>query len=65
MELHGWLLETHPSLDEGFIFITGGAFTPKARDYLSRVHNLRIEKPFDPLMFRQLVDGHLKGMTKG
>jgi hypothetical protein len=27
--------------------MTGGAFTPRAREFLARLPNLRIEKPFD------------------
>ncbi|HEY2028288.1 MAG TPA: PAS domain S-box protein [Myxococcales bacterium] len=29
------------------VFMTGGAFTPRAREFLARLPNLRIEKPFD------------------
>jgi CheY-like chemotaxis protein len=29
------------------VFLTGGAFTERARDFLARVPNRRIEKPFD------------------
>ena len=27
--------------------MTGGAFTPRAREFLERVPNPRVEKPFD------------------
>ncbi len=46
MDLHKWLVENFPELAKQLIFITGGAFTPRARDYLSSVDNLRLEKPF-------------------
>jgi hypothetical protein len=29
------------------VFLTGGAFTPESRDFLERVPNPRLEKPFD------------------
>ncbi len=29
------------------IFLTGGAFTPRAQEFLARVPNARLEKPFD------------------
>jgi hypothetical protein len=28
------------------IFLTGGAFTPQARQFLDEVDNMRIDKPF-------------------
>ena len=37
------------------IFLTGGAFTPRAREFLSRVSNPKLEKPFDPQGLRNLV----------
>jgi response regulator RpfG family c-di-GMP phosphodiesterase len=37
------------------IFVTGGAFTVKAREFLDRVSNPRLEKPFQIRELRQLV----------
>ncbi len=56
MDLHEWLTERHPRLAKQFIFITGGAFTPRARDYLNKVDNIRLEKPFDITNFRKIVN---------
>ena len=36
--------------------MTGGAFTPKATEYLERVSNLHIEKPFDVTNLKKLVN---------
>jgi CheY-like chemotaxis protein len=36
----------HPELIERFVFITGGAFTDSARDFLDSYPGLRLEKPF-------------------
>ncbi len=47
MELHAWIAQREPSLAGQVVFITGGAFTPGASEYLGKVENLRIEKPFD------------------
>jgi|GEM_PF-2474883 len=55
MDLHCWIADTYPRLADRVIFITGGVFTPRARDYLSKVNNMRIEKPFKTAMFRKLV----------
>jgi PAS domain S-box-containing protein len=55
MELHAWLSREAPALAERVVFITGGAFTPGAAEYLARTRNLLIEKPFDTRGFRKLV----------
>jgi CheY-like chemotaxis protein len=55
MELHAWLTGTDPELAERVVFITGGAFTPGAADYLALVGNLRVEKPLDVAAFRRLT----------
>ena len=36
-----------PQVAERFIFMTGGAFTPRANQFLESAHNLKLEKPFD------------------
>jgi CheY-like chemotaxis protein len=46
-ELYDKLLRTHPDQAERMIFITGGAFTARAQEFLARVPNRRVEKPFD------------------
>jgi CheY-like chemotaxis protein len=60
MDLHAWLVERSPTLAERVIFVTGGAFTPRARSYLSHVDNLRLEKPFEVDAFRKLVDARMR-----
>ncbi|HEX8908045.1 MAG TPA: hypothetical protein VF805_02515, partial [Anaeromyxobacteraceae bacterium] len=42
---------------ERLVFVTGGAFTAQAREFLARVPNPRVEKPFEPATLRALVDG--------
>jgi DNA-binding NtrC family response regulator len=56
LELHEWLTEKHPRLARQFIFITGGAFTPKTREYLRKIDNIRLDKPFDMTNFRKIVN---------
>jgi PAS domain S-box-containing protein len=63
MDLHEWLTERQPQLAKQLIFITGGAFTPRARDYLSKVDNIRLEKPFDVTNFKKIV-GELVQLAK-
>ena len=55
VELHEWLCTAHPDLAKQVVFITGGAFTPKAREYLAKVSNIRLEKPFDVANFKKIV----------
>ena len=55
VELHQWLSTTRPNLARQVVFITGGAISPKARQYLSKVDNLRIDKPFDAANFKKIV----------
>ena len=55
MELHARVREVAPALADRTVFLTGGAFTPSAREFLARVPNPRIEKPFEPDALRALV----------
>jgi CheY-like chemotaxis protein len=49
-----------PEYAERIIFLTGGAFTVKAREFLDRVSNPRLEKPFDMATLRGLVNSQLQ-----
>ena len=55
VDLHRWLSEKDPGLAQRTVFITGGTFTPKCREYLDGVDNLKIEKPFDTKTLKKLV----------
>lgn len=55
MELYEWIAANHPELRERVIFITGGAFTPAASEFLDRTGNTVIEKPFDFEMLSRLI----------
>jgi len=55
MELHAELLRTHPEVAQRMIFVSGGAFTDAAREFLRRIPNPQIEKPFDPQQLRDLI----------
>lgn len=47
MEISRWLERTEPQLADRIVFMTGGAFTDEAREFLRRVPaGRRIEKPF-------------------
>ncbi len=55
MELHHALCRSHPALAERMVFITGGAFTEAAENFLERVAIRRMDKPFDPRALEALV----------
>jgi PAS domain S-box-containing protein len=55
MELYQHFATSAPEMASRIIFITGGAFTPKAREFLERVPNQHVEKPFDARNLRALV----------
>ena len=44
-----------PEVAKGMVFFSGGAFTDAAREFLRRVPNPQIEKPFDPQQLRELI----------
>jgi PAS domain S-box-containing protein len=51
--------ERDPAHGDRFVFMTGGAFTPKARAFLESVPNERVEKPFDIPKLRELIGRRL------
>ncbi|HET8540214.1 MAG TPA: PAS domain S-box protein [Anaeromyxobacter sp.] len=61
MELHARLAREAPALAGLLVFLTGGAFTPDARDFLARVPNVRLEKPISPEALRAAVASALGG----
>src|SRR5450631_1468720 len=48
IELHQALVRSRPELAERMVFVTGGAFTGAAEDFLDRVDVRRMDKPFEP-----------------
>ena len=55
--LHDEVAFRHPELAERFIFMTGGAFTPAARAFLSAWKGRVLEKPIDLNTLRRYLDG--------
>jgi len=52
MDLYDWVEQEHRALASRMVFMTGGAFTERARELLDRLPDRWIEKPFD---FEQLM----------
>jgi PAS domain S-box-containing protein len=46
-DLHERVSRERPGLAPRFVFITGGTYTARTRDYLERIPNARFAKPFD------------------
>ena len=59
MDLHQELARQLPEVAERMMFLTGGAFTPDARAFLSRLGNRHAEKPFSSEKLRELVQALL------
>jgi PAS domain S-box-containing protein len=55
MDLHEHLSQRAPDLVERLVFVTGGAYTTEAMDFLERVPNLRLEKPLLPEALHRAV----------
>jgi CheY-like chemotaxis protein len=56
MELHQEVLRRFPPLADRFIFITGGPFTPEAKELFDQVKNPCIQKPFAPADLIQALE---------
>jgi PAS domain S-box-containing protein len=55
MDLFAEVARRYPGLEERFVLMTGGAFTPRSTEFLARVKNRRLEKPFDSSALRAIV----------
>lgn len=55
IDLHEALERMSPALAGRMVFLTGGAFTPRAREFLSSIKNPCVEKPFLPRDLQELV----------
>ncbi len=56
MDLHRAVTARWPDLATRIVFLTGGAFSTAASDFLQQVTNRMIEKPFEPGALRALVN---------
>jgi signal transduction histidine kinase len=55
MDMYERLRQVAPEQAEHVVFLTGGAFTPAAREFLDSVPNPIIEKPFEPKSLRAVI----------
>jgi PAS domain S-box-containing protein len=61
MDLYAVIARERPKQAERMVFVTGGAFTPAARDFVARVPNAVLEKPFDEEKLTAVLASHLQG----
>jgi signal transduction histidine kinase len=59
MDFYSELRRVRPALADKIVFMTGGVFTPRAREFLESIPNPRIDKPIDATELRLLVEGAL------
>jgi len=55
MDLHEEIQRVAPNQVERMVFMTGGAVTTRARDFVATVPNPVIDKPFDTKMLREMI----------
>ena len=55
MDLHEWATAQRPELVPRMVFMTGGVFTPRSRDFTRSTNNPTLLKPFEPDELRALV----------
>jgi CheY-like chemotaxis protein len=65
MDLHEEMRRIRPGLEERIIFMTGGAFTARARMFLAKAANAHIEKPFDMDEVRALIRRRQRADSRG
>jgi CheY-like chemotaxis protein len=55
MDLFAEIEKLDPEQAARMVFVSGGAFTPRAREFLERIPNARVEKPIDLQNLRLLL----------
>ncbi len=65
IDFHARLHLVAPRLVDQVIFLSGGAYTPAAKEFLARVPNLRLEKPFDLAKLKAMVDWQMLHLHEG
>jgi CheY-like chemotaxis protein len=60
MDFHRECRSIAPDHAARILFLTGGAFTPRAREFFDTTDNRRLEKPFEPKVLRETVSMMLR-----
>lgn len=65
MDVYARVSEARAEMGPRFVFMTGGTFSPRARDFLDQVPNERLDKPFDLQTVRTLVRRRVTQVASG
>jgi CheY-like chemotaxis protein len=60
IDLFDQVTAARPELAGRFVFMSGGAFTPRAHEFMGAEGRSRLDKPFTPGQLRALVDERLR-----
>jgi signal transduction histidine kinase len=60
IDVHEYLSGAHPAAARRMVFMTGGAFTARAKRFLASITNERVDKPFSMAHIKQLVERHVE-----
>ena len=60
IDIYQWMLRNQRELVPRMMFMTGGAFTPELREFVSGVRNVILHKPFDNKTLRWMVAQQLR-----
>lgn len=60
MDLHEVVAAEWPDVASRMMFLTGGAFTPRARTFLTAMPDRKIDKPFTSASLREVVGNLLQ-----
>jgi PAS domain S-box-containing protein len=60
-DLHERVSREKPERAARFVFITGGTYTTRTREYLDRIPNARLDKPFDVAELFAAIEGVARG----
>ena len=55
MDVYTHSVQARADIGQRFVFMTGGTFSPRARDFLDQLPNERLDKPFDLQTVRNLA----------
>lgn len=59
MDVYMRSVQARADVGQRFVFMTGGTFSPHARDFLEQVSNECLDKPFDLQTIRNLAESRI------
>ena len=65
IDLDAWLREHYPALAERTLFMTGGAFTRAASEFVAQHADRCLDKPIDPVVVRKAIQQLLRDRPIG